>query len=71
MGFTITSDARCGTEIEERIALSKDPFTKMKSIFNYRNIKVYTKINSLKAYMVHPSVWILMLDTDKSPRKKT
>ena len=46
MGFTITLDARCDTETKKRIALSEDTFTKMKSIF----IKVYTKINTLKAY---------------------
>ena len=32
-------------------ALSKYTFTKMKSIFTNRNIKVYTKINTLKAYI--------------------
>ena len=50
LGFTITPDARCDTEIKKRIALSKDTFTKMKSIFTNRDIKVYTKINTLKAY---------------------
>ena len=44
-------DARCDTEIKKRIALSKDTFTKMKSIFTNINIKVYTKINTLKAYI--------------------
>ena len=58
LGFTITPDARWDTAIKKRIALSKDTFTKMKSIFTNRNIKVYTKINTLKAYiiMVHPYV---------------
>ena len=51
LGFTIIPDARCDTEIKERIAVSKDTFTKMKSIFTNRNIKVYTKINTLKAYI--------------------
>ena len=55
-GFTITPDARCDTEIKKRIALSKDTFTKMKSIFTNRNIKVYTKINTLKAY-----IWSILL----------
>ena len=36
---------------KEKIALSKDTFTKMKSIFINRYIKVYTKINTLKAYL--------------------
>ena len=55
LGFTITPDARCDTEIK-KIALSKDTFTKMKSIFTNRNIKVYTKINNLKAY-----IWSILL----------
>ena len=32
LGFTITPDVRCDTEIKKRIALSKDTFTKMMSI---------------------------------------
>ena len=55
LGFTITPDARCDTEIK-KIALSKDTFTKMKSIFTNRNIKVYAKINNLKAY-----IWSILL----------
>ena len=51
LGLTITPDARCDTEMKKRIALSKDTFTKMKSIFTNRNIKVHTKINTLKAYI--------------------
>ena len=47
LGFTITPDARCDTETKKRIALSKYIFTKMKSIFANRNIKIYTKINTL------------------------
>ena len=46
LGFTITPDARCDTEIKKRIALSKYIFTKIKSIFANRNIKIYTKINT-------------------------
>ena len=56
LGFTITQNARCDTEMKKRIALSKDTFTKMKSIFTNRNIKVYTKINTLKAY-----IWSILL----------
>ena len=51
MGFTITPDVRCETEIEKRMALSKDTFTKMKYIFTNRNIKIYTKINTLKVWI--------------------
>ena len=56
MGFTITPNARCDKEIKKRIALSKDTFTKMKSIFANRNIKVCTKVNTLKAY-----IWSILL----------
>ena len=69
LGFTITPDTRCDTEIKQRISLTKDTFTK--SIFTNRNIRIYTNIKTLKAYMVHTSVWMWMLDTDKRPRKKT
>ena len=61
MGFTVTTDVRCDTEIKKRIPLSKDTFTKMKSIFKNRNIRIYTKINTLKTYiltMIHPSTWM-------------
>ena len=54
VGLIITPDARCDTEIKKRIALCKDIFTKMKSIFTNSNIRIYTKINTLKAY-----IWLL------------
>ena len=57
LGFTITPDARCDTEIKKIIALSKDTFTKMKCILTNRNIKVDTKINTLKAYII----WSILL----------
>ena len=56
LSFTITPDSRCYTEIKKRIALSKETFARMKSIFTNRNIKVYTKINTLKAY-----IWFIPL----------
>ena len=51
MGFAITPDARCDIEMKKRIDLSKDTFTKIKFIFTNRNIRIYTKINTLKAYI--------------------
>ena len=48
---------KCDTEIKKIIALFEDTFTKMKSIFTNRNIKVYTKINTLKAYIYGPSFY--------------
>ena len=56
LGFTITPDARCDTEIKKKRGLSKDTFTKMKSIFTNRKIRIYTKINTLKAY-----AWSILL----------
>ena len=56
LGFTITPDAKCTFEIKKRIALSKDTFTKMKTIFTNRNIKLNTKFVTMKAY-----VWSVLL----------
>ncbi|XP_063600637.1 uncharacterized protein LOC134776815 [Penaeus indicus] len=56
LGCTITPDAKCDTEIKTKIAISKDTFTKMKSIFTNRNISLPTKLNTLKAY-----VWPILL----------
>ena len=58
LSFTITRGARCDTVIKRRIALTKDTFTKINSIFTNRNIRNYTKIKTLKDYiiMVHPTV---------------
>ena len=56
LGCTITTDAKCEAEIKKRIAMSKDTFTKMKSIFTNRNISLTTKLNTLKAY-----VWSVLL----------
>ena len=56
LGFNITPDGRCDTEIKKRIAMAKDTYTKMKSIFNNRNIGLGTKINTMKAY-----VWSILL----------
>ena len=70
LGFTITPDARCDTEIKKRIALSKNTLIKMKSIFTNRNIRIYTKINTLKAYiwsiLLHVcECWILRKDLER------
>ena len=56
LGFTVTPDVRGDTDIKKRIALSKDTFTRMKSILTNRNIKILIKTNLPKVYiMVHPS----------------
>ena len=52
--FTITPDARCDAGLKKRIAFA---FAQIKSIFTNRIIRIYTKINILKAYIIiaHPS----------------
>ena len=56
LGYIITSDGRCSTEIKRRIAIAKDSFTKMKSIFRNHDISMATKFRVLKAY-----VWSVLL----------
>ena len=51
LGFTITPDARCDTEIKKRVAFSADTFKKIKFFFTNRKIRMYTKINTMKAYI--------------------
>ena len=62
LGIRITPEARCYTGIKKRIAFFKDTFTKMKSIFTNRSMRIDTKINTLKSYiiiiMIHPSAWV-------------
>ena len=52
LGFTITSNAKYDFKIKNRIVLSKDTFTKIKTIFINRHIKLNTKFNTMKAYVL-------------------
>ena len=56
LGYVLTSDGRCDTEIKKRIAIAKDSFSKMKPILSNRNITMDTKLRVLKAY-----VWSTLL----------
>ena len=56
LGYIITSDGKCTNEIRKRIAMAKDTFQKMKSVFTNRNIKMNTKIRVIKTY-----VWSVLL----------
>ena len=56
LGYMITSDGRCSTEIKRRIAIAKDSFNKMRPIFRNHNISMTTKYRVLKAY-----VWSVLL----------
>ena len=51
LGYTITQNAKSDAEIKQQIALAKETFGKMKTIFTHRNITINTKINTLKAYV--------------------
>ena len=56
LGYMITSDGRCTSEIRKRIGMAKDAFQKMKPILTNRNITIVTKIRVLKTY-----VWSVLL----------
>ncbi|GFN87130.1 U2 small nuclear ribonucleoprotein a'-like [Plakobranchus ocellatus] len=56
LGYLITSDGRCTSEISKRIAMAKDTFQKMKPILANRNISMTTKIRVIKTY-----VWSVLL----------
>ncbi|GFO00735.1 craniofacial development protein 2 [Plakobranchus ocellatus] len=56
LGYLITSDGRCTSEIRKRIAMAKDTFQKRKPILANRNIRMTTKIRIIKTY-----VWSVLL----------
>ncbi|GFN87873.1 endonuclease-reverse transcriptase [Plakobranchus ocellatus] len=56
LGYLITSDGRCTSEISKRIAMAKDTFQKMKPILANRNIGMATKMRVIKTY-----VWSVLL----------
>ena len=56
LGYTLTSDGKCRTEIKKRIALAKASFQKMSTILKIRNISFSTKLKVLKTY-----VWSILL----------
>ena len=43
LGYMITSDGKCITEIKKRIATAKDAFQKLSLILKNRNISMTTK----------------------------
>ena len=56
LGYTLTSDGICRTEIKKRIAIAKASFQKMSTILKNRNISFSTKLKVLKTY-----VWSILL----------
>ena len=51
LGYMITSDGKCITEIKKRIATAKDAFQKLSLILKNRNISMTTKFRVLKTYV--------------------
>ena len=56
LGYSLTSDGRCTSEVQKRIATAKVTFKKLSTIMTNRNIKMNTKYRILKAY-----VWSTLL----------
>ena len=56
LGYLLTSDGKCSSEIQKRIVAAKVPYKKLSSIMTNRNIKMETKFRILKAY-----VWSILL----------
>ena len=56
LGYTLTSDGKCRTEIKKRIVIAKASFQKMSTILKNRNISFSTKLRVLKTY-----VWSILL----------
>ena len=56
LGYMLTADGKCETEIKRRIAMAKDCFTKLKPAIGNRNISIKTKIRILESY-----VWSILL----------
>ena len=56
LGYTLTTDGKCRTEIKKRMAIAKASFQKMSTIVKNRNISFSTKLKVLKTY-----VWSILL----------
>ncbi|GFR74387.1 RNA-directed DNA polymerase from mobile element jockey [Elysia marginata] len=71
LGFTISSNAKCDQEIKKRIAMSKEVFRKMGTIFKSRNVQFGTKVQVLNAYVWSVLVygrecWTISKEMEKS-----
>ena len=47
---TITADGKLDTEVKRRIAMAKDSFIRLDSVFKNRSIRIITKLKILKTY---------------------
>ena len=64
LGYMITSDGKCITEIKKRIATAKDAFQKLSLIVKNRNI-------SMKDIcVIHVNLWVWVLDYKKRHREE-
>ncbi|GFS03660.1 endonuclease-reverse transcriptase [Elysia marginata] len=66
LGYMLTSDGKCETEIRKRIITSKTTFKKLSPLMTNRNIHMDTKIRILKAYVWSVLIiWLRMLDNEQ------
>ena len=69
LGYTLTSDGKCRTEIKKRIAIAKASFQKMSTILKNRNISFSTKLRVLKTCVVYTFIWMRNLDNNCRNKK--
>ena len=70
LGYTISQNEKSDAEVNKRIAMAKETFRKMKTIFTNGNITINTKINTLEAYvwsilLYEYECWTLNKDTER------
>ena len=66
LGYLITSDGKCATEIHKRTIAAKVTFKKLSPILTNRNIKMDTKYRILKAY-VWSVFFCMAVNAEQSP----
>ena len=68
LGYTLTSDGKCRTEIKKRIAIAKASFQKMSTILKNRNISF--KIEGFENIcVVYTFIWMRNLDNNCRTKK--
>ena len=71
LGYTLTCDGKCRTEIKKRIAIVRASFQKMSTILKNRNISFLTRLRVLKTYvwsilLYKCETWTITVETKKS-----
>ncbi|GFO42015.1 endonuclease-reverse transcriptase [Plakobranchus ocellatus] len=59
LGYLITPDGRCTSEISKRIAMAKETFPKMKPILANINLSVKNKISVITVLLCGSKCWTL------------